>query len=207
MKDIFGKIESIKPSECTCHSGGAKGSDTIWEDLTIRYGGKVKAYSYKTEYHNTPNKVEISEEDYQEGIKKVNSANHYLNRWGVHKFMNLLARNWSQVKYSKQIIAIGHLVRKGEKSKKGYYNKGKYTSVDGGTGYAVMMGILHNRIIHVYDQDKEKWYEYSYIKNDFIEIDSSEVYFIYTDFAGIGTRDINENGIKAIELVFKNSFS
>lgn len=207
MKDIFGEIPAIDPKQCTCHSGGAKGADTVWETYMDYYGGKTKAYSYKTSYHKSPNKVEITQEDYEEGVHEVNRANHYLNRWGANKFMNLLARNWSQVKYSNQIIAIGHIVKPHEKGKKGYYNRGKYSAVDGGTGYAVMMGILNDKIVHVYDQEQEKWYEWHYTINDFAEIDPKDVYLTTTDFAGIGTRDINDKGRDAIDWVFKNTNS
>jgi hypothetical protein len=205
MKDIFGKIHPVDPKLSICHTGGAKGSDTIWENLTIQYGGKVNAYSYKTDYHNSPNKVEISEENYKEGVSEINKANHYLNRWGIHKFMNLLSRNWSQVKYSDQIVAIGNLVKKGKKSKSGYYNKGKYTAVDGGTGYAVMMGILNKKVVHVFDQEEGKWFQWNYQIEDFVEVEEQEVYLISENFAGIGTREINEKGIKAIEDFFKRS--
>jgi hypothetical protein len=100
--------------------------------------------------------------DYKEGVLEVNKANKWLNRYGIHKYMDLLARNWTQVKYSDEIIAIGTIVRKGEKNSKGYYNKGKYDMVDGGTGYAVTMGINHQKEVYVFDQPKDKWFLWSY---------------------------------------------
>ena len=106
MIDIFDK-KPIDLANIICHSGGAEGSDTAWEKIGEKFGVKTKAYSYKTKVHTSPNKVEISDEDYKEGISEVNKANKFLNRYGIHKYMNLLARNWAQVKYSKQIFAIG----------------------------------------------------------------------------------------------------
>lgn len=35
-----------------------------------------------------------------------------MNRWNVQKYMNLLSRNWTQVKYSNQVIDIGEIVVK-----------------------------------------------------------------------------------------------
>ena len=70
--------------------------------------------------------------------------------------INLLARNWCQVKYSKQVIAIGHILNPGEKSAKGYRCNSKYQSVDGGTGYAVQMAIDNLKEVYVFDQIKEK---------------------------------------------------
>ena len=45
--------------------------------------------------------------------------------------MNLLARNWAQVKYSDEVFAIGTIVKSGSKNEKGYYNKSKFDVVDG----------------------------------------------------------------------------
>ena len=59
----------------TCHSGGALGSDTYWENIGESYGVKTKAYSYKTNYHTSKNKVEISDDDYKDGIDEINKAN------------------------------------------------------------------------------------------------------------------------------------
>lgn len=207
MNDIFGKVGKVDPSQCVCHSGGAKGSDTIWEESIIQYGGSVRAYSYKTEYHKSPNKVEVTEEDYQEGVKEIQKANQLMNRYGINKYMNLLARNWSQVKYSNQIFAIGTLMRVNERNNEGYYNKGKYTVVNGGTGFAVMMAIVNKKPVFVFDQDEIQWYKWSYSVNDYVKINEEDVYITDRDFTGIGTREINENGINAINGVLKNSLN
>ena len=106
MIDIFGNVP-IDLTKITCHSGGAISSDTYFENIGANYGVKTKAYSYKTKYHTTDNKVEISDTDYEEGVKAIQIANKTLGRFGIHRFMNLLARNWSQVKYSEEIFAIG----------------------------------------------------------------------------------------------------
>lgn len=204
MIDIFDK-KPLNLDNITCHSGGADGADTFWEIKGRDYGVKTNAYSYKTPKHQSPNKVEISDEDYKEGIDEVNKANKWLGRYGIHKFMNLLARNWAQVKYSNQIFAIGRIVNPGEKGSRGYYNKSKYQSVDGGTGYAVQMAINNEKEVFVFDQFKDKWFRWSYISMSFIEM--NEVPSIeYQDFAGIGTRDIKQNGIDAIESVYKKTF-
>jgi len=119
--------------------------------------------------------------------------------------MNLLARNWAQVKYSEQIFAIGTIIKPKERNNKGYYNKGKYEIVDGGTGYAVMMGINNNREIFVFDQIKLKWFKWSHISMSYIEL--KETPKIETiNFAGIGTRQITNNGENAIKDVFNKTF-
>ena len=190
-------------TKLTLHTGGAVGSDSYFEELSLKMGIRVRAYSYKTKYHTSPNKVEISDEDYNDGVQEINRANKSLNRWGIHKYMNLLARNWAQVKYSKQIIAIGKIVNPGQKTERGYC-RSKHQSVDGGTGYAVQMAIDHQKEVFVFDQFDEKWFRWSYITMTFIE---SECPKISGDFAGIGSRQLNQSGMNAINNVFKKTFS
>lgn len=203
MIDIF--ENKLDLNNITCHSGGAIGSDTIFETIGEKYGVKTKAYSYNTKSHTSPNKVEISKEDFEEGVSEINKANKHIGRFGIHKYMNLLARNWAQVKYSNQIFAIGIIVEPGKKSPKGYYSKSKIQTVDGGTGYAVMMGINHQKPVFVFDQIKERWFKWSYNSMSFVEL--NYIPKIETqNFAGVGTREINEKGIEAIKSVYKQTF-
>ena len=204
MIDIFDRIP-LNLNNIVCHSGGALGSDTYWEEIGEEFGVKTKAYSHKTPKHQSKNKVEISDEDYKEGIVEVNKANKWLNRYGIHKYMNMLARNWAQVKYSDEIFAIGYIVKVGDKNPKGYYNRGKCDMVDGGTGYAVQMGINHQRPVYVFDQVRDKWFRWSYSSLSFIEMDTPEITF--QNFAGIGTRQITKNGIQSIRDIYNKTFN
>ena len=201
--DIFNT--KIDLNKVTCHSGGAIGSDTVWEEVGEEFGVKTKAYSYRTKSHVSPNKVEISDQDYEQGVVEITKANKTLGRFGIHKYMSLLARNWAQVKYSKQVFAIGSIIKAGEKSAKGYKNNSKSDVVDGGTGYAVMMAINQENDVYVFDQTKDKWFRWSYNALRFME--TKEVPSITEqNFAGIGTREIQANGIKAIKDVYEKTF-
>jgi hypothetical protein len=189
----------------TCHSGGALGSDTYWENIGESYGVKTKAYSYKTNYHTSKNKVEISDNDYKDGIDEINKANKVLGRYGISKYMNLLARNWSQVKYSQQIFAIGFIVEPGGKTPKGYYSKSKFQSVDGGTGYAVQMAINNKKEVYVFEQNVKSWFRWSYSSHTFVKLENTPS-ISCQNFAGIGTREITTDGIEAIKNVYSLTF-
>jgi len=205
LDDLFNS-KPLKFDNITCHSGGAIGADTIWEEIGEEFGVKTRAYSYKTKSHTTPNKVEISDHDYDEGVNEVNRANRSLGRFGISKYMSLLARNWAQVKYSKQIFAIGTIVPAGKKNAKGYYSKSKYETVDGGTGYAVQMAVNNEKEVYVFDQVLDKWFRWSYNSLRFVEL--KDVPKISDqNFAGIGTREIKPNGIKAIRDVYEKTFN
>lgn len=204
MIDLF--EDTIDVKNITCHSGGAIGSDQEFENVGKEFCVKTRAYSYRTKYHTSPNKIEISDEDFREGVNEINKANKHIGRFGIQKYMNLLARNWAQVKYSTQIFAVGVIVESGGKTPEGYYSKSKIQTVSGGTGYSVMMGILHTKDVFVFDQIKDKWFRWSYHANSFIE--QRETPKIKTqNFAGIGTRKLNDCGRKAIRELYEKTFS
>lgn len=197
--------DQIDLKNINCHSGGAIGSDTVWETIGQTYGVKTFAYSYKTDNHQSPNKVEISESDFNEGVTEINKANHTLNRYGIHKYINLLARNWAQVKYSNQIFAIGNIIDPGKKDDKNYYNRSKLQIISGGTGYAVMMAINHIKEVFVFNQLDNKWYRWSYASMKFVEMSDTPKITVQ-NFAGIGTRNITKEGIEAIKSVYEKTF-
>jgi hypothetical protein len=203
MIDIFKK--ELNLSKVRCHTGGALGADTEWEQRGLIRGVQVFAYSYKTKYHESPCKVEISEDEYKEGMTMISKANKKLGRYGISKYMNLLARNWSQVKHSDQIFAIGIIVEPGKKGVKGHRNASKYEVVDGGTGYAVQMAIDSEKDVFVFDQNKELWFRWSYNSMRFIQMKETPA-ITEQNFAGIGTREIKPCGIKAIEDVYIKTF-
>jgi len=97
-------------------------SDTYWSEVGKEYniGGHNHYYHGK----KTPNgNVAITDEQFEEGKTKVNYANRYLHRQ-PDRYMDLLARNWMQVKNSEAVFAIAE----------GFETNG---SVSGGTGWAV----------------------------------------------------------------------
>ena len=205
IDDLFQK-KPLDPSRVVCHSGGAVGSDTVFEEIGAEFGVSTRAYSYKTKLHSSPNKVEISNEDYAEGVLEIGRANRVLGRYGINKYMSLLARNWAQVKYSRQVFAIGFIVEAGAKGPKGYKNVAKTSVVDGGTGYAVQMAVNHEREVYVFDQKKDRWFRWSYVSNAFVQL-ASDPAISESDFAGIGTREIAPNGIAAIRRLYEKTFS
>lgn len=166
------------------HSGGAVGSDTYWGEIAGQYGIPSEHYYHGKRTQNGNH--EITEEEFEEGKIHVYNANQTLHRQ-PYKYMNLLARNWMQVKNSDQVFAIG---------------KFKNKVVDGGTGWAVQMAIDVGKIVNFYDQERNVWGRYSDGKWE--KIDTP---VLTQNFAGIGTRELNENGKRAIESVFKKTLN
>lgn len=178
----------MNPKDFTLHSGGAKGADTKWDEIGREFG-VVNHFHY---WYKKPNpkslpEHEISEEDYQEGVEMIQRANKILKRQNIDRYMHLLARNWLQVKNADSIFAIGML--KGKKQ------------VQGGTGWAVQMAIDEDKDVYVFDQEKEQWY---YWNNVFVACTTPR---LTKNYAGIGTRKINDAGILAIRNVYKRTFT
>lgn len=63
------------------------------------------------------------------------------------------------------------------------------------------MAIDVNKPVYVFDQERNKWY--TNIDKNWVEIGTPT---LTPNFAGIGTRNINQNGIKAIRDVYENTF-
>lgn len=211
QQPITETIKTIIPtsiSEITNHSGGAIGSDTQW-DIIGKEFGMVNNKHYWTESKTPLGNSEISKEDFEEG--RYESAKAAKRNFG-YQYQTMkdsrLIRNWSQVKYSDAIFAIGKIVDTGEKlfPKQSYDTRvATNPSVTGGTGYAVGMGINHNKPVYVFNQSASQkysvgWYEWSNDSKDFVKTD---IPILTKDFAGIGTREINDLGKQAIRDTYQ----
>jgi predicted NAD-dependent protein-ADP-ribosyltransferase YbiA (DUF1768 family) len=192
------KVDEVKPKptvevtpakpEYTNHSGGAIGADSAWGDIGAEYGVKSNHYyKDKTPKGNTP----ITQAQFIEGVEKAKQAASDLGRtWSNKPFVQgLLSRNWQQVKNADAIFAIGTIA-------------GKY--VNGGTGYAVAMAVREGKPIYVFDQVRNGWFQKTKTGSTWEKIDTP---VLTPNFAGIGTRGINANGLQAIKDVYAKTFS
>lgn len=195
-------LDTSKP--ITLHSGGADGADTYWGEISKQYG--IKANHYRYGDMKKGNKT-ITKEDAKEGKEKVLIAGKQtgaISKYAKNIHKPELIRNWSQVKHSDTIIAVGHIVSKGEKlfpNQKTDTRTANIIAVAGGTGYAVQMAINEGKPVYVYDQERKQWY-----KNINGKWSKSEIPIITNNFAGIGTRALNEDSKKAIRDVYEKSF-
>jgi hypothetical protein len=186
---------SLNPHKIVrCHSGGAEGADTYFEEIGSKYGIQTIAYSYKTHYHNSPNKYEISEEEFEEGCLAVFKANETLKKYRLKPYLNLYSRNWFQVKNAEQIFAISSFIQIENQQ-----------LVKGGTGVTVQMAIDAKKEVFVFEQKRNAWFYWDYSKKLFESMNENPK-ITSSDFAGIGARKINPNGINAIENLMENSF-
>lgn len=164
-------------------SGGAVGSDSAFDTIGREYGFNNHIHFwYKYKNPKSLPEHEITHEQYLEGREHIYIANKILKRQNIERYMHLLARNWFQVKNADSIYAIGII---------------KNNVVQGGTSWAVVMAIDNKKPVYFFEQNKNHWYFWN---NGKFEVCNTPV--LTEKYAGIGTREINENGLKAIRNVY-----
>lgn len=177
-----------------CNSGGAQGSDSVFGNECLKRNIQVIDWSF--EGHNTKSKsIKIlTKEELEEGFEHIKVANKTLKR-NIYRLSpyvkNLLSRNWYQVLNSEAIFAVGNLTE-------------DLKFVEGGTGWCVQAAIDNRKPTYVFEQNLNFWFKYSYVFHRFIQMHTDPK--LTKTFAGVGTREINENGINAINRLFNNNF-
>lgn len=206
-KRLFELLNQDKLEYCL-HSGGTYGTDNLFGDYCTQYGIEQKHYycGEKSQTNAPLGNTMVTDEDMLEGQKEAARAAKFL--WG-YQYETMkdfrLVRNWSQIKYCDAVFAIGYAGLKDEPVTTWNDNR-KYVRdcVAGSTGYAVAMAILHNKPVYVYFQDFDVWAKYSYEEETYIQIDY--IPKLTNNFAGIGSRNVTNNGAKAIKQLFVNTF-
>ena len=185
-----GDLINKSSSDITIHSGMAVGADTAWAEAANEAGIKTIGHSFKG--HGSGKRPaletrnELTDAQLKEADVHLKKANKTLNRnMNQDNFvLNLLRRNYYQVKDSEAVIAVS-------KIKPG--TKGKI--VEGGTGWAVQMGIDMGKPVYVFDQRHKVWAKWT--GETFEKIEGLPPKF--KTFAGVGSREISEDGKQAIK--------
>ncbi|XP_013790604.1 uncharacterized protein LOC106474456 [Limulus polyphemus] len=199
------KVESFYlRGEYVIHSGGARGSDQCWEVTAKKYGIKTIAYSFRGHASSNPNRCVLSQQELSNAEPHLLKANKTLKRkypTGKTFIDNLLRRNWFQVQNSDAIFAIGKISKNQE-------------TVEGGTGWAVQMGIDNHKQTYVFDcirnnesdlsEGSCRWYSFCEKRKKFVLFNGTPL--LTKRFAGIGSRRLSSKGQVAIEDVFRNTF-
>lgn len=174
----------------TCHSGGARGSDACFAKVCVELDIKVVNHGFKGHLEqNLGVSVIHSEEELKEADvhlieagkrlkRKFPSPNAYIN--------NLLRRNYLIIRDVPVVYAVAELE--------------KEDTVKGGTGWGCAMAQNLGKTVYLYEQFFGRWM-FSYFGNMFETVTAPPG--LVEKFAGIGTRDLKNNGIMAINNLLK----
>ena len=97
---------------------------------------------------------------------------------------------WYQVNNGQEIYVVGVILEDG--------------TVRGGTGWGAEFAKLCNKPLFVFDQEKDGWFEWT--GSDWKSHGRSAPAITHPHFTGTGTRHLQDNGRRAIEELFTNSF-
>lgn len=182
------------------YSGGAKGSDLYWEVCGKKYGFNFHTHIVNNDYDKKHSSLkEVIESIYVQVCNKIKRPVLDANTYGG----KLVRRDILQGQVGSSIYAIVEkIVKPNEFDSRGFKNKSNMSVPSGGSAYACITGVLLNKPVFVFSQETCKWYRYSEKHSDFIEIDSDKVEILHESYTGIGTRNIDSNGKRAIEELY-----
>lgn len=168
------------------YSGLAKGGDSIFMNLSAKYGvGRqihIRPVGNLGNTKNLPNGVEVLVAQVEHLLKAVDKIDELLGiKLKLGTGANLLARNYYQVSNSESVLAVAYLT-------------GDFKSVKGGTRMAVDLGVALKLPVYVLDVATESWYSYNYKDNQFQLYNGIPT--LTRKFTGVGTRDIENYNIK-----------
>lgn len=184
------------PKLYTNHSGKAPGADTVWDNIGRWFG--VKSVHWEPKHLDNITNYEII-------VHAVDKAAAALGRPAHFPGRQYVERNWFQAYLTQAIYAIGQMVEPGEADFKGFVNKTNKAIVAGGTGWTVEMGIQMEKEIFLFDQESNDWWWWDYVHGEF-QPSFGTIPYLTESFAGIGTRAIQGNGVKAIFDVYQKAF-
>ncbi|MBF0224896.1 MAG: hypothetical protein HQK76_05520 [Desulfobacterales bacterium] len=171
-------------------SGGLKGAETEFGSNAEKWGINETHFSFVGH--------QVTRE---RNVKILSNEELKLGDISMEIVSTRMGRRYSQAdKIRKVFQVIFHMVNKGFQ----VFAVGKImedSTVKGGTGWGVELAKFFNRPLSVFDQETNKWYTWKELK---WEEDTPVIH--YETFCGTGTRNLTEEGKKAIQDLFERSF-
>ena len=175
----------------TLYSGGLKGAETAFGEAAEKWSVKEVNFTFSGQKTNRQkNAVVLSDDDLKRGDISMELVSKMMSRtyYETEKIRKVLQTIFHMVNKGHQVFVIGTILED--------------NTVKGGTGWAVELAKLFNRPLSVYDQAKNGWY--SWKQGAWIK-DSPMIK--HETFVGSGTRNLSENGRKAIDRLFEDTFA
>ena len=181
---------SPHPSACTIFSGGATGAEAAFGENAARYG--IAEVNFSFEGHSqarTEGRKVLDARELAAGDVSLVYVAHRLHRhWDkTETLRKVLQTQWHVVSHATQIFVVGAIQPDG--------------TVHGGTGWSVELAKRWNKRVWVFDQNHAGWFTWNGASWS-----RGEPVIQVPDFAGTGTRFLNDAGREAIQGLFERSF-
>jgi hypothetical protein len=184
----------MKASESILFSGGAPGAEAAFGACAERLG--VEEVNFTFDGHRIERHRGVRVLNHEEllggdvSLEYVSKLMHrrYTDSPTIRRVLQTL---WYQVNHGQEIYVIGAILDDG--------------TVRGGTGWGAEFAKLCNKPLCVFDQDKDTWLRWTGQGWDPLSQKDAPV-ITHPHFTGTGTRELRQNGRKAIEDLFVRSF-
>ena len=179
-------------ADCILFSGGAPGAEAEFGAVAERYG--VEEVNFTFDGHKVDRHRGIRMLNHEE-LKNGDVSLEYVSRLMHRRYTDsptirkVLQTLWYQVNNGQEIYVIGAVLEDG--------------TVRGGTGWGAEFAKLCNKPLFVFDQDQDSWFNWA---DGSWEKMSSPPIITHMHFTGTGTRNLTDNGRKAIDALFRASF-
>jgi len=176
--------------EYSLYSGGLKGAEETFGEFAEKYGINETNFSFDGHKCSRGKNITLLSDA---ELKKGNISMEIVS--------GRMGRRYSQAEKIRKVFqTIFHMVNKGYQVLAiGWIQSDK--TVKGGTGWGVELAKFFNRPVSVFDQETNVWYTWK--ENEWVE----EIPVIsHKTFCGTGTRNLSDEGEKAIEELFSRSF-
>jgi hypothetical protein len=182
----------VEAWSCTLFASGSAGAEEEFGACAERWGVEEVNFTFggRHEIARTRGLVELSEDELRVGEVSPAYLKAHLHRVlpGSTELRRVLQVIWHQVSAAGEVFAVGAL------------NPDK--TAHGGTGWAVELARHWVKPVHLFDQDRERWYRWD--ERDWVAVAPPVV--TRERFAGAGTRCLSDAGRAAIRALFERSF-
>jgi len=175
--------------ESHLYHGGHKGAEAEFGQAAEKYGVKETTLSFEGHQMERAQNVRVlSDDELRKGRVSMEFVFQTLGRrfhegQGIRRVIKSM---FQTVVASDELFAIGWIQQDDH--------------VKGGTGWGVELAKMFNRRVHVFDQDKEKWFTWNHH-----EWEATVPTLPEGSFSATGTRNLTEAGKQAIEALFARS--
>ena len=181
----------MRREDCILFSGGAPGAEGAFGAQAERYG--IDEVNYTFEGHTLVRHRGLrvlNHEELQAGDVSLEYVSKLMHRRYTEgpTLRKILQTIWYQVNNGQEIYVVGHIEED--------------NTVRGGTGWGAEFAKLCNKPLCVFDEEKIGWF--CWTGSDWKKQGVPKI--THPHFTGTGTRKIHENGKRAIEELFTNSF-
>ena len=182
----------MKADECVLYSGAARGAEAAFGAAAEKHGIDEVNFTFEGHTDSRTRGIRVlTHEELKHGDVSLEYVSRLMNRryHDTALMRKILQSIWHQVNNGQEIFVVGEILDDG--------------TVKGGTGWGAEFAKLCNKPLFVFPQSRDQWFRWD---GQTWKAENTPV-IGHIHFTGTGTRDLKDNGLKAINGLFDRSFS